>query len=318
MQSITIDYRFMSLAGLSLRDLDYAVAVADLRHFGRAAERCGVSQPGLSAQLAKLEARLGAPLFERAGRRVLLTPFGEEMVRRARQVLAEARGLVEAARSWSGLLSGPLAVGAIQTLGPYLFPHILKPLRERYPAVELRLEEGRTEGLLRDLREGRLDCVLLALPVEGEGLAAAPLFFEPFRLACPAGHSLETAPLRTLSGHLADLPTDSLLLLEEGHCLRDQALAVCAQARPTGRHATGLETLRHMVGAGAGWSLLPALAAPGGSSMDGLVTHRALGPVAPGRTVALAWRRSDPRGPRLQELAGFIKDLDLPGRLGFG
>ncbi|MBP2299147.1 LysR substrate-binding domain-containing protein [Azospirillum picis] len=298
----------MILAGLSLRDLEYVVAVAELRHFGRAAERCAVSQPSLSAQVRKLEEQLGVALFERTSRKVLLTPCGEAIVSQARVVLDEARRLLALADGSDGGLVGRLRLAAIHTLGPYLFPHVLPPLRARWPDLTLILSEGRTDGLLEELRDGRLDAVLLALPVEGEGLTAEALFFEPFLLAHSAGHRLCGAPGLNLN----DLDPSELLLLEEGHCLRDQALAACGlTARGGGVHATGLETLRHMVAAGAGCTLMPLLATrtAGGGAADvgGLVAYRGFDGDPPGRTIGLAWRASDPRARGLADLAGLLR-----------
>ncbi|PWC60505.1 LysR family transcriptional regulator [Azospirillum sp. TSH7] len=307
----------MNLSGLSLRDLEYVVAVAELRHFGRAAERCAVSQPSLSAQIRKLEEALGLSLFERTSRKVLLTLRGEAIVAQARVVLEEARRLLTLADGSDGALTGRLRLAAIHTLGPYLFPHILPALRTTWPDLTLILSEGRTDSLLEELRDGRLDAVLLALPVEGDGLAAEPLFFEPFLLAHPAGHRLCAIPGLSLS----DLDPAELLLLEEGHCLRDQALAACGlSARGGGVHATGLETLRHMVAAGAGCTLMPVLAVKGAAkgedgraaTVGGLVEYRAFdGPHPPGRVIGLVWRASDPRDRGLRQLADLLR-RDLP------
>ncbi len=299
----------MNIAGLSLRDLEYVVAVADLRHFGKAAERCAVSQPSLSAQVRKLEERLGLTLFERTSRRVLPTPQGEAVIRQARVVLEEAHRLLALAGGSDGALTGRLAMGAIQTLGPYLFPHLLPAIRRHLPELSLTLSEGRTEGLLEELRAGRLDAVLLALPADGEGLAAEPLFFEPFVLAHPSGHRLEGIPAVTL----ADLDPGDLVLLEEGHCLRDQALAACGGTARGMRHATGLETLRHMVAAGTGYTLMPLLAAGEGTTMGGLVTYRPFAGDPPGRTIGLAWRASDPRAPGFHALAPRLREAAPPG-----
>lgn len=299
----------MNIAGLSLRDLEYVVAVDEQRHFGRAAERCAVSQPSLSAQVRKLEELLGVPLFERTSRRVLPTPQGEAVIRQARKVLEEARRLLAIAAGMEGALVGSLSLGAIQTLGPYLFPHVLPVIRRCHPELELVLSEGRTDGLLEDLREGRLDTVLLALPIQAEGLEAEALYFEPFLVAHPAGHRLEGLP----SILLADLDPGELVLLEEGHCLRDQALAVCGATARGMRHATGLETLRHMVAAGAGYTLMPQLAAGPGSDVGGLVCYRPVDGDPPGRIIGLVWRASDPRGPGLRELAERLRAAPPPG-----
>lgn len=293
----------MNAASLSLRDLEYLVAVAEERHFGRAAERCSVSQPALSAQIRKLEESLGVALFERTSRRVLPTPDGEAVALQARTVLSEAGRLIGIARQGrGGELAGPLALAAIQTLGPYLFPHVLRPLRTAYPDLELNLSEGRTADLIDALRDGRIDAALLSPPIEAGGLEIAPLFVEPFLLACPADHDLAgSGPL-----HPRDLAGPGLLLLDEGNCLRDQALAVCESGGGAGRHATSLETLRSMVAAGAGYTLLPRLARPSRDD-SGLVAYRDFTSGEPGRAIALVWRATDPRRARFAELAAFFR-----------
>lgn len=292
------------LAGLSLRDLEYAVAVRRLRHFGRAAEHCNVSQPTLSEQIRKLECFLGLTLFERTRRRVDTTARGEALLARADRVLAEARGLLDLCREAGAPLAGPLALGAIETLGPYYLPHMLHRVRAEYPAVRLLLSEQKTAALLAALQAGDLDAALIALPAASEGVTTAPLFFEPFHLACPTGHRLETLP-RLL---LEDLEGDDLLLLEEGHCLRDQALALCQSPQgPRTRHATSVETLWHMIAAGEGYSLLPLLSLQGRDDLAGLVVRRPLADRRIGRSIGLAWRASDPRGAEFQALAAFLR-----------
>ncbi|GJD66099.1 LysR substrate-binding domain-containing protein [Methylobacterium frigidaeris] len=294
----------MNVSGLSLRDLEYVVAVAEEGHFGRAAERCAVSQPTLSVQVRKLEEALGLILFERSNRRVLLTPSGQGVVRQARAVLAEARALLLLAREGAGRgLQGRLVLAAIQTLGPYLFPQVLRGLRQAFPDLSLSLSEGRTAEILDGLREGRADAALISLPIPDAGLTVVPLFDEPFLLACPVEHAFAGGePPRP-----GDLAGPDLLLLDEGNCLRDQAVAACGAGPASGRHATSLETLRSMVAAGAGYTLLPALAAPPGPDPAGLTICRRFGPDGPRRTIALAWRASDPRAEGLTELAGFFR-----------
>ena len=293
----------MNVAALSLRNLEYVVAVTEERHFGRAAERCHVSQPSLSAQIRRLEEALGLTLFERTSRKVLPTARGEAVARQARAVLAEAQKLILLAQEGADALSGRLALGAIQTLGPYLFPRVLRQVRETFPALALTLAEGRTADLLDGLREGRLDAVLLSPPVDEASLTLAALFDEPFLLSCPADHPLARAQdlrAETLAG-------PGLLLLEEGNCLRDQALAACAATPSAGRHATSVETLRSMVAAGAGYTLMPRLASAEGDDETGLVVSRPLGPSGPARTIALAWRATDPRRASLERLAAFFR-----------
>jgi LysR family hydrogen peroxide-inducible transcriptional activator len=297
----------LTLAGLSLRDLEYAVAVAQTRHFGRAAERCGVSQPALSEQIRKLETLLGAVLFERGRSGVKITEQGQALLSRAERVLLEAHGLVELAHGGSEPLARTLRLSAIQTLGPYYLPFLLRQTRTTLPQLSLRLEEGQTEALLHALRAGTNDLMLAAMPLPEDGLTTVALFREPFILVCPANHPLASLPRLCLP----DLATDGLLLLEEGHCLRDHALSLCAGAAPESRHATSLETLWHMILAGEGYSLLPALSLVGRPAMQELVTCRALEEPEAARTIALAWRSTDPRGPAFTCLADLLR-ANLP------
>ena len=300
----------MNIAGLSLRDLEYVVAVADEGHFGRAAERCNVSQPTLSVQIRKLETALGLPLFERTNRRVLLTEAGQIIVPQARTVLSEAQRLLALATEGRGSpLTGRLVLAAIQTLGPYYFPQILRLLRQEFPLLSLSLSEGRTAEILDGLRAGRIDAALVSLPLPAGGLTVSPLFVEPFWLACPAEHALA----RGGALRATDIVGPDLLLLDEGNCLRDQAIAACGAGGSVGRHATSLETLRSMVAAGSGYTLLPALAVPVGPDPSGLIVTRGFDVDGPGRTIALAWRSSDPRAPGLAHLAGFFRAHAPPG-----
>jgi LysR family hydrogen peroxide-inducible transcriptional activator len=302
---------YRSLAGLSLRDLEYAVAIADLQHFGRAAERCGVSQAGLSEQVRKLEALLGCPLFERTTRRIVVTPQGHALIGQAREVLGSARVLLEMARASADPLSGQLRLGVISTLGPYYLPGLLWEVRTRFPPLELRLQEGLTDPLVRALQRGALDLVLLALPWPTDGVVVEPLFFEPFRAIVPAGHPLAEQPRLGLG----DLAGDGLLLLEEGHCLREQALSLCRLSRSgrDTRFASSLEMLRHMIAAGEGHSLVPLLAARERVELDGLVRVREIDDPDVGRTIGLAWRASDPRAPAFRDFSKFLKDAAPAG-----
>ena len=301
------------LTGLSLRDLDYAMAVAEQAHFSRAAEQCGVSQPGLSEQIRKLEAILGTRLFERGRGGVSPTASGQILLRQIAVVVREARSLLEMARSQSGALNGPIDLGVIPTLGPYYVPLVLRDLRAQFPELVLRLQENQTTALLDALARFTLDAALVALPVDGDGLATRPLFFEPFRVLLPVGHPLSSNDEVALSA----LGADDLLLLEEGHCLRDQAMSLChvpdgaRSGRRAPRTATSLEMLRHMVAAGEGYALMPFLATRETSELSGLVRLRPLlrSPQAPcaGRTIGLVWRATDPRGPDFDQLATLLR-----------
>ncbi|GBQ45331.1 hydrogen peroxide-inducible genes activator [Komagataeibacter europaeus] len=295
---------YIPLSGLSLRDIEYVVAVDDLRNFSRAAERCGVSQGGLSEQVRKLESLLGVVLFERTRRHVTVTPDGARLIAMGRDVLAAARAMIEAARARTGPLEGVVRMGIIATLGPYYVPDLLPLLRRAYPQLKLQLTDNLTDTMLRMLRHDELDVVFAALPVSGEGLQYAPLFREPFLAAFPASHPL--ARRKALA--MPDLRGPDLLLLEDGHCLRDQALALCGMSprRDPSRLATSLEMLWHMIGAGEGYSLIPRLALRHRGEWDGLITVTPL-PGA-GRTIGLVWRTSDPRGPAFDEFARFLRE----------
>ncbi|RVT90622.1 LysR family transcriptional regulator [Rhodovarius crocodyli] len=284
----------MNVSGLSLRDLEYVVAVAENLHFGRAALSCSVSQPTLSAQIRKLEDWLGFDIFERAPRQVLVTERGQHVVAQARIILGESRRLLELAQAGGEPLSGTFRLGVISTLGPYLLPLLLKPLREAYPKLRLLLTEGLTWPLLTQLEQGQLDAVLASGAVKESDLTELPVFFEEFVLAVPRDHALATVE----SVSAADIKAEELILLNEGHCLRDQMLHVCP-ARERGvrpgdpLQASGLETLRQMVGAGIGCSLLPRLSVAVGALLDDMVAYRRLqADVEPGRTLSLFHRQS--------------------------
>lgn len=294
---------------MNLRDLEYLVALDEHRHFGRAAAAAYVSQPTLSTQIKKLENELGVDLIERGTRQVLFTAVGERVVRRARRVLAEVdeiRTLAEGARSPS---AGRVKIGVFPTLGAYLLPHLIGPLGERFPELDLFLMEDKTEVLLAQLRSGVLDVALIALPVPDDDLHAEPLFREDFVLAAPSGHRLldDSEPLSA-----GELGADELLLLTEGHCLRDQALEVCRAAGASemkGFRATSLETLRHMVGAGIGLTLLPRLAVSGPGGPGHGVGVREFAAPAPHRDIALVWRRTHVHRELLADLAQALREI---------
>src|SRR5579863_9374720 len=281
-------------AELKLKDLRYLVAVADQRHFGRAAARCFVSQPTLSAQLKKLEQSLGVQLIERAPNNVSLTEAGVEIVARARRIIEASEEVVALARSQRDPLAGKLRVALLPTIGPYLLPHVMRAVRKSLPRLELRLYEYQTAPMLEKLRAGELDLGILALPVELAGLESRELYREAFTVAVPERHRLAgRAAVRA-----ADLKGETLLLLEEGHCLRDQALEVCAGAGVSQREdfrATSLETLRQMVAAGAGVTLLPELASRGAYGNARGVVVRPFVPPAPMRHIGAVWRKTTPR-----------------------
>jgi LysR family transcriptional regulator, hydrogen peroxide-inducible genes activator len=296
--------RTTTVSSLSLRDLEYAVAVAHERHFGRAAERCGVSQAALSEQVRKLESVLGVALFERTKRHVEPTTRGIALIAQAELLLADARRLLDNAQRSAEPFTGELRLGVIATLGPYYLPTLLHKGRERFPRLVLHLTEGRTAELLARLRHGELDAVLLALPVSSDGLTTAPLFFEPFRLACPLDHPLAA---RT-NIRLRDLPRGKLLLMEEGHCMRDQAIALCKVRRLDShtRVASSLEMLRHMIAAGEGYSVFPLMAAQVHADMGGLIRFRDLVDADAGRRIGMVWRATETRADDLRAVAAFM------------
>ncbi|AQS88841.1 oxidative stress regulatory protein OxyR [Neoasaia chiangmaiensis NBRC 101099] len=294
---------YIPLSGLSLRDIEYVVAVDDLRNFSRAAERCGVSQAGLSEQVRKLEALLDVTIFERSRRHVAPTPDGTRLIALCRDVLVSARTLIEVARARSGPLDGVLRIGVIATLGPYYIPGLLPRLRQKYPQLSLQLTESMTAPMLHKLRHNELDLVLAALPLGSDALHAEPLFEEPFLGVFPRNHALT----QTDELSLEELGGSDLLLLEDGHCLRDQALSVCGLSEHgSQRLATSLEMLWHMVGAGEGYSLIPQLALRNRAEMAELVDVRPM--TGASRTIGLVWRGSDPRGPAFREFAAFLRD----------
>ena len=292
---------------LKLKDLRYLVAVADQRHFGRAAAQCFVSQPTLSAQLKKLEQSLGVQLIERAPNNVSLTQAGEQVVARARRILEATDEVVTLARSQRDPLAGRLRVALLPTIGPYLLPQVAPAVRKALPRVELRLYEYQTGPMLEKLHAGELDVGILALPVELAGLESRELYREPFTVALPERHRLAAQQ----SVRVADLKGEKLLLLEEGHCLRDQALEVCSRVGVSEQQdfrATSLETLRQMVATGAGVTLLPELAGRGAYRNARGVVLRPFARPAPARQVGALWRRSTARAGAIDALCKLIAE----------
>jgi LysR family hydrogen peroxide-inducible transcriptional activator len=298
---------------MNLKDLKYLVALADTGHFGRAAERTFVSQPTLSAQLKKLEEYLGVKLVERQPKNVQLTEVGKQIVVRARRMLDEGDSIVALARNNTDPFAGKLKVALIPTIGPYLLPRVMLKLRKALPKLGLMLYEYQTEPLLKLLREGEIDLGILALPVAQEGLETRPLYNEPFTVALPNGH-----PLAAKSAiKVADLKGQTLLLLEDGHCLRDQALEVCSRVdvrEAEDFRATSLETLRQMVVAGLGITLLPetAVESPFGSQRG--LTIRQFAKPAPSRSVGAVWRKSTTRGAAIAAVCDVLAGVMAGGR----
>lgn len=290
----------------TLRQLQYVVAVADALSFRKAAEQCHVSQPSLSAQLAQLEEVLGVPLFERDRRRVLLTAAGKELVERARRLLVEADEFVEAARRAGDPLSGTMRLGVIPTISPYLLPVVAPALRKAYPRLSVLWREDKTEVLVRDLERGVLDAAIVALVDELGDVESAVIADDPFMLVTPKDHPLGA---KKSDASPTELRGQDVLLLDEGHCFRTQALALCSKARAHELEfrATSLPTLAQMIAAGAGVTLLPRLAVSTEVNRSQLKV-RAFSDPALKRTIAVIWRKRSPLAPALQQVASTVRD----------
>lgn len=290
---------------MNLRDLRYLIALADLRHFGKAAAACFVSQPTLSMQIKKLEESLGVPLLERAARQVLLTATGERVVEQARRVLREVQVLERVAQQARDPFRGELRLGIIPTVAPYLLPSALPKLRKALPDIKLQLIEAQTATLVRLLVTGEVEAVIVALPLDIERCVQRSLYVEPFLLAVAKDHPKARRKFVTI----ADLAGEQVLLLEDGHCLRDQALDICSAAgaeENTSFRATSLETLRQMVSAGAGVTLMPERAMNGADIR--FLPFR--GADAPHRVIGLVWRESSARSAVLNTLAAALTAPD--------
>jgi LysR family hydrogen peroxide-inducible transcriptional activator len=298
----------------TLRQWRYLVTLAESRHFGRAAEACFVTQSTLSAGIQELESQLGAALVDRTRRKVVLTPLGEELAGRARELLADAEDMVLLARAAAAPLSGALRLGVIPTISPFLLPRTLPNLRKRFPDLRLFLREDLTARLVEQLQAGKLDLLLLALPYEGSGLDTLTLFDDDFLVASRSDHPLA----KRASVKLADLADAPLLLLEDGHCLRDHALAACRlppSPRRDGFAATSLHTLVQMVDSGLGVTLLPKLALDAGILRGTDVVARPLQGEDAARHIGLAWRRGTQRAKEFtlfgEALLAALKTSDL-------
>jgi LysR family transcriptional regulator, hydrogen peroxide-inducible genes activator len=299
---------------MTLTELRYIVAVARERHFGRAAEACFVSQPTLSVAIKKLEDELDLKLFERGSNEVTVTPLGEQVIRQAQAVLEQAAEIREIAKRGKDPLAGPLKLGIIYTIGPYLLPQLVSRAIERTPQMPLMLQENFTVKLLEMLRTGELDCAIMAEPFPDTGLAVAPLYDEPFVIAVPHAH-----PFASRSAIPADeLKKETMLLLGTGHCFRDHVLEVCPEFARFSSDAEGirksfegssLETIKHMVAYGMGVTVVPALSVPVGPSP--LVTYVPFEPPVPTRRVVLAWRRSFTRYEAIAALRNAVYACDL-------
>ncbi len=297
---------------MNLRDLEYLVAVADHRHFGRAAQACFVSQPTLSTQIRKLESDLGVELIERNPRSITLTEAGRAVVDHARAALAEADEIRAIARQAVDPEAGSLRVGIFPTLAPYLLPHVVPAINERFPRLELLLIEDKTDALVARLSDGTLDAGMFAQPVHAGNFHVEPLFDEEFVLAAPESHPLVADASPVSADALAG---EDLLLLEEGHCLRDQALEVCrltGAAERRGFRATSLSTLAQMVSAGVGVTLLPELAVRPPVPENPRIELRRFTPPVPHRSIALYWRPTSVYRDLLPLVADIVRGVVAP------
>ncbi|MBL8481698.1 MAG: LysR family transcriptional regulator [Rhodocyclaceae bacterium] len=301
---------------MTLTELRYIAVLAEVRHFGRAAERCNVAQPTLSAAVKKLEDELGVILFERSPADVRITPVGSLVVEQARCVLAEAARVKEIAQSGRDALAGPLRLGAIYTVGPYLLPSLIPLVHARAPAMPLMIEENYTARLVESLKAGVLDMIVIALPFAEIGLVARGVYDEPLRVVVPAEH----AWAERMEVGAAELAEEPLLLLGAGNCFRDQVLEVCPRLRdprPNGLSRTlegsSLETIRHMVASGMGITVLPSSCADPLAQTNPLVRVLPFAPAQPTRRIALVWRTSFPRSAAVDVLLQAMQDCALPG-----
>lgn len=287
-----------------MKQLRYFEALARHGHFGRAAEACAVSQPALSMQVKELEEMLGAPLVERGARHIRLTPLGEELAHRARHILQAVDELDALARSSCSLLAGPLRLGVIPTIAPYLLPAIITSAAARFPELELRPREALTQRLVGDLLDGRLDAAIVALPVSEPSLHEQVLFDEEFVLVRPLAENGTPLPTAQMLREMR------LLLLEEGHCFREQALSFCQMPSPPPGdliEGSSLTTLVQMVGAGIGVTLIPEMAVPLETRSAQVAIARLAAP-RPSRTVGMVWRRTNPLSPQLEQLAELVRE----------
>jgi len=296
---------------MTLTELRYVVALAQERHFGRAAQKCFVTQPTLSLALAKLEDELGVKLFERNKNEVLVSARGAEIVEQARRVLDEVAKIPHLARGGRDQLAGALRLGVIPTIGPYLLPELVPVLRKRAPAMPLVIEENLTGNLAPMLREGELDVVIIALPFALPGVKTRVMYEEPFSVVVPEGHRWQARKAVKPS----ELSDENLLVLNAGHCFRDQVMEACPgqanTALPEGRAGNSLETIRNMVASGLGVSVLPA------SALAPRYATKLLRPVpftnpVPSRKVAIAWRASFDRPLAVETLAAAIQAVKIP------
>lgn len=303
---------------MTLTELKYIVAVAREKHFGHAAEACFVAQPTLSVAIKKLEEELGVTLFERGGSEISMTPLGVQIVAQAERVLEQTAAIKEIAKQNKDPLVGPFRLGIIYTIAPYLLPPLVKAMIERVPQMPLVLQENFTVRLLELLRQGELDAIVVALPFPDQGLAVQAVYDEPFVVAVPKGHPW--AGRDSVSND--DLKSETMLLLGNGHCFRDQVLEVCPEMS---RYATGsdgiartfegssLETIRHMVASGIGITVLPQASIADITTRDGMLRYIPFSKPAPSRRVVLVWRKSFTRGAAIEAVRQALLSCQLNG-----
>jgi len=301
---------------MTLTELRYIVAVAREHHFGRAAKSCHVSQPTLSVAIKKLEAELGVAIFERGSNEISLSPIGERIVQQAQQTLEAADNIKQLALHGKNQLSGPLRIGAIHTIGPYLYPELIPLLHKAAPEMPLVVEENYTSVLTEKLKRGELDVIIIALPYEEQGIVSQALYEEPFVVLLPASHPLTSR--KTINSKL--LEAENVLLLGQGHCFRDHVLEACPACIPKPGlegdlphtvEGSSLETIRHMVVSGLGVTVLPCTAAGAHSYSQRLLAIRRFSNPIPTRTIALAWRVSFPRPKVINVINKAIRDCNL-------
>ena len=301
---------------MTLTELRYIVAVARERHFGRAAEKCHVSQPTLSVAIKKLEDELGVVLFERGASEVAITPVGARIVEQAQRVIEETAAIRELAAAGKDALTGPLRLGAIYTVGPYLLPQLIPLLHKRAPQMPLIIQENYTTRLGELLKNGELDLIIVSLPYSDPGIVVQAVYDEPFRVVMPAEHAWS----KRARIPAADLCRENLLLLSIGNCFRDQVLQTCAGVKrltgnsiQQGLEGSSLETIRHMVASGVGITVLPASATEVKTVEYKLTAVRPFAAPVPSRRVALAWRRSYPRPRAIETVRQAVLACRLPG-----
>ncbi len=303
---------------MTLTELKYIVAVARARHFGHAAEACFVAQPTLSVAIKKLEDELGVTLFERGGSEVSVTPIGAQIVAQAERVLEQTAAIKELAKQNKDPLAGPLRLGVIYTIAPYLLPPLVKIMIDKVPQMPLVLQENFTTKLIEQLRQGELDAAIMALPLPDHGLMVQTLYDEPFVIAVPEHHPW--AGRREIPAE--DLKKETMLLLGNGHCFRDQVLEVCPEMARFSSGGNGmqrtfegssLETIRHMVASGIGLTVLPRASVKDMNDPNGLIRFIPFSTPVPSRRVVIAWRKSFTRRAAIEAICRAVAECDLPG-----